>query len=71
MACFAFIPQISTSNTNPLHTDGLSFELKREHRRSSVSWMHLTPAGFPPGMPGMFEEIEGAIQQAAQRGRHE
>jgi hypothetical protein len=26
--------------------------------------MHLTPAGFPSGIPGIGEEIEGAIQQA-------
>jgi hypothetical protein len=31
--------------------------------------MHLTPAGFPLGMPGIGEEIEGAIQQAPQFGR--
>jgi hypothetical protein len=28
--------------------------------------MHLTPAGFPPGMPGIGDEIEVAIQQAPQ-----
>jgi hypothetical protein len=28
--------------------------------------MHRTPAGFPPGIPGMGEEMEGAIQQAPQ-----
>jgi hypothetical protein len=32
--------------------------------------MHLTPAGFPFGMPGMGLEIEGAMQQAPQCGRH-
>jgi hypothetical protein len=26
--------------------------------------MHLTPAGFPAGIPGIGEEIETAIQQA-------
>ncbi|WP_260115291.1 MULTISPECIES: hypothetical protein [unclassified Massilia] len=31
--------------------------------------MHLTPAGFPCGMPGMDEVIEGAVQQAPQPGR--
>jgi len=32
--------------------------------------MHLTPAGFPSGIPGMGEDIDGAIQQAPHRGRH-
>jgi hypothetical protein len=29
--------------------------------------MHLTPAGFPSGIPGMGDEMEGAIQHAPQR----
>lgn len=32
--------------------------------------MHLTNAGFPSGIPGMGELIEGKIQHAAQPGRH-
>jgi hypothetical protein len=28
--------------------------------------MHRTPAGFPLGIPGTFDEIDGAIQQAPQ-----
>jgi len=32
--------------------------------------MHFTPAGFPPFMPGIPEEIESAMQQAPQAGRH-
>jgi len=32
--------------------------------------MHLTPAGLPPGIPGIGEEIDGAMQQAPHRGRH-
>ena len=31
--------------------------------------MQGTPAGLPWGMPGMGEEMEGAVQQAAQPGR--
>jgi len=30
--------------------------------------MHRTPAGFPFGMPGMADEMEGAMQQAPQSG---
>ena len=32
--------------------------------------MHRTPAGLPLGMPGMGEDIEGAIQHAPQFLRH-
>jgi len=32
--------------------------------------MHRTPAGFPPGIPGIGEEIDGAMQQAPQWVRH-
>jgi hypothetical protein len=39
-------------------------------RFSSVSWTHRTPAGFPFSMPGIGEDIEGAIQHAAQPMRH-
>ena len=31
--------------------------------------MQGTPAGLPWGMPGMGDEMEGAVQQAAQPGR--
>jgi len=32
--------------------------------------MHLTPACFPSGIPGIGEEIESAIQQAPHFERH-
>ena len=32
--------------------------------------MHLTPAGFPSGIQGIGEEIDKAMQQAPQSGRH-
>ena len=28
--------------------------------------MHLTPAGLPSGIPGMGDEMEGAMQHAPQ-----
>jgi len=31
---------------------------------SGDSCTHLTPAGFPSGMPGIRDESDGAIQQA-------
>src|ERR1700720_4192897 len=35
-------------------------------RLSASSWMQRTPAGLPPGIPGIGEEMEGAIQHAPQ-----
>ena len=32
--------------------------------------MHLTPAGLPPGIPGIGDEIDIAMQHAPQSGRH-
>jgi hypothetical protein len=32
--------------------------------------MHFTPAGFPFGIPGMGDDIDGAMQQAPQFGLH-
>jgi hypothetical protein len=38
-------------------------------RLSSDSCAHRTPAGFPPGIPGIDEESDGAIQHAPQPAR--
>jgi len=35
-----------------------------------VSCAQGMPAGFPWGIPGMDDEMDGAMQQAAQPGRH-
>jgi hypothetical protein len=51
------------------HTAGLSGRPKRRQRKPSSSCTQGTPLGLPPGMPGMAELIEGAMQQAAQAGR--
>ena len=32
--------------------------------------MHLIPAGLPSGIPGIGDDIEGAMQHAPQPGRH-
>lgn len=53
-----------------VHTAGRSGMPKSAHRPSGVSCTHGTPAGFPLGMPGMGELIEGAMQHAAQPTRH-
>jgi oxygen-independent coproporphyrinogen-3 oxidase len=33
---------------------------------SGVNWTQRTPAGFPSGIPGTGDEMDGAMQQAAQ-----
>ena len=50
-------------------TAGRSPDPKRRQRFSAVSWLQRAPAGFPCGMPGIGDEIDGAMQQAAQPGR--
>src|SRR5579864_2950053 len=37
-------------------------------RLSASSWTQRTPAGLPAGMPGIGEEIDGAMQHAPQPG---
>jgi hypothetical protein len=32
---------------------------------SSVNWQQRTPAGFPSGIPGIGDDMDGAMQQAA------
>lgn len=52
------------------HTAGRSGFPKSLQRLSDVSCTQRTPAGFPFGMPGIGEDIEGAIQHAPQPTRH-
>jgi len=58
------------SGCKDLHTAGRSGRPKSRQRKLSSSCAQATPAGLPAGMPGMGELIEGAVQQAAHRGRH-
>ena len=39
-------------------------------RKSGSSCTHFTPAGFPCGIPGIGDVIDGAMQHAPQRERH-
>ncbi len=59
-------PHMSPDGCSRRHTAGLSARPKRPQRLSQESWTQRTPAGFPSGMPGMEEEIEGAMQHAPQ-----
>jgi hypothetical protein len=59
-------PHICVDGCRLPQTAGRSGFPKIRQRPSSSSCMQGTPAGLPPGMPGIGEEIEGAMQQAAQ-----
>lgn len=48
------------------HTAGRSGLPNNAQRRSGSNCTHGIPAGLPPGIPGIGEEIEGAMQQAPQ-----
>jgi hypothetical protein len=50
-----------------LQTSGYSAVIQILQVREAASrWMHCTNAGFPCGMPVMWEEMEGITQQAPQ-----
>lgn len=59
-------PHISPEGFRPMHTFGLSGLPNSLHRLFSVSCMHRIPAGFPSGIPGMYEDMDGAVQHAPQ-----
>lgn len=63
-------PHISSDGCNALQTAGRSGLPKSLQRLSSLSWMQRTPAGLPPGIPGMADEMDGAIQHAPHPTRH-
>jgi hypothetical protein len=46
------------------HTAGRSGLPNRAQRQSGSNCTQRTPAGFPCGMPGIGDEIEGAMQHA-------
>jgi hypothetical protein len=70
MAYSELWPHISSDGFKLTHTPGLSGEPKSLHKPFSSSCMHLVPAGLPSGIPGIGEEIEGAMQQAEHPGLH-
>jgi len=69
MASLLLPAHMSGQGLKLAHTAGRSALPNSRHRLSAVSWMQRIPAGLPRGMPGMGEEMEGAMQQAAQPGR--
>jgi hypothetical protein len=62
-------PHISSDACSPEQHAGRSGWPKIAQRKSSISCTQGIPAGLPLGMPGIALLIEGAMQQAAQRGR--
>lgn len=64
------VPHISGEGWRLEQTSGRLGLPKSMQRSLASSWIQRTPAGLPCGMPGMGEEIDGAIQQAAHPVRH-
>lgn len=62
---------MSSDACKPEQQAGRSGWPKIAQRKSSINCTQGTPAGLPSGMPGMALVMEGAIQQAAHRGRQE
>ena len=69
MACSRLSPHISGLAASEAHTEGRSGKPNKRQRRTASSCTQRTPAGLPPGMPGIAELMDGAMQQAAQAGR--
>jgi hypothetical protein len=71
IACSRVSPHISRDGGRLPHTRGRPGCPKILQLSCSSSCTQRTPAGFPSGMPGIGEEIDGAMQQAPQPGRQE
>jgi hypothetical protein len=63
-------PHVATAGRKLTHTAGRSGNPNNKQRLSTDNCAHRTPAGLPSGMPGIGEEIEGAMQHAPQPTRH-
>ena len=59
-------PHISLDGRNETQNAGRSGFPNSRQRSSASNCTQGTPAGFPSGMPGMGEVIDGAMQQAPQ-----
>jgi len=66
MAACALAPHISAEGCRPAQQLGRPDWPKMLQRCSALSWIHLSPAGLPAGMPGIALLIDGAMQQAPQ-----
>jgi hypothetical protein len=70
MACARVSPHISCDGFRLLHTAGRSGCPKMRQRWSSSNCIQRSPAAFPFGIPGIGDEMDGAIQQAPHALRH-
>jgi len=66
MASSRFAPHISSFGRRLTQNAGRSGLPKSAQRKSGSNCTQRTPAGFPSGMPGIGEVIEGAMQHAPQ-----
>lgn len=66
MACSRVAPHISTLARRLAHTAGRRGSPNSLQRSLLSSCTQRMPAGLPEGMPGIGEEIDGAMQQAPQ-----
>jgi hypothetical protein len=69
MAWARVLPHMSAWGVSDVHTAGRSARPKRRQRSWASSCTQGTPAGFPCGMPGIGEVIDGAVQHAPHWGR--
>jgi hypothetical protein len=70
IACSRVAPHISDDGCKFEQTAGRVWWPNSLQPDSSSSWLQRMPAGLPFGIPGIGEEIDGAIQQAPQPVRH-
>lgn len=63
-------PHISSDGCKLAHTSGRSGWPKILQLLSPSSWIQRVLAGLPNGIPGIGEEIDGAMQHAPQALRH-
>jgi hypothetical protein len=69
IACWLLSPHISREGGRLAQTRGRPGWPKILQPLFSSSCTQRTPAGLPFGMPGIADEIDGAMQQAPQPGR--
>jgi len=69
-ASLCLVPHMSRDGRRLLQTAGRRGSPNSLQAFWSVSCMQRTPAGLPFSMPGMGEEMDGAMQQAPQPVRH-
>ena len=70
MAWMRLVPHMASLGCSEAQTAGRPGWPKMRQRAPGPSCTQGTPAGLPWGMPGIGKEMDGAVQQAPQPGRH-